>query len=95
MSCRSRKTTRRGICFNDDHSETHLSQVIERDAPTLILTRTLLENTEALARKHENVIAIDRMDDDHCRVFRNGSAETVMIEPIWYLGRFVQEILCP
>lgn len=84
-----------GYGFNDDHLETHLSQVIQRGAPTLILTRTLSENSEVIARNHGNVIAIDRLDDCQCRIFRNGSAEAVAMEPIWDLETFVQEILCP
>ena len=84
-----------GYGFNDDHLETHLSELISRGAPTLIITRSLSTNAEKIARENASVTAIDRVDDQECRIIRSGSEVKAEIAPIWDLGTFVDEVLRP
>lgn len=51
-----------GYGFNDDHLETHLRQRILNGIPTLILTRTLSDNTKSIIDGMENVIAISHFE---------------------------------
>lgn len=84
-----------GYGFNDDHLETHLSELIRRGAPTLILTRSLSENAMRLAMAHPAVTAIDYASEDDCRVIRKGQETMIAVPGIWDLGIFVDEVLRP
>ncbi|QUH20410.1 SIR2 family protein [Alkaliphilus sp. B6464] len=53
-----------GYGFNDDHLETYLKQRIISGIPTLILTRSLSQNTRNIIKGKENVISISYFKED-------------------------------
>lgn len=53
-----------GYGFNDDHLETYLKQRIINGVPTLILTRSLSQNTKDIIKDKENVVSISYYKDD-------------------------------
>lgn len=84
-----------GYGFNDDHLETHLNSLIQRGAPTVMITHTLSPNALKLAKEFPSVIAIDSSANDLCRVIKGGNETKVNLPPIWDLGVFVDEVLRP
>ncbi|TCU64443.1 SIR2-like protein [Tissierella praeacuta] len=53
-----------GYGFNDDHLETYLKKRIKDGTPTLILTRSLSENTKNIIDGKENVISISHYKEN-------------------------------
>lgn len=87
-----------GYGFNDDHLETHLKPKITSGTPALLLTFELSPNAIALARAHDNVIAIDRAvigGKEGSRVFLNRTAHNLPEKNLWDLGSFISEVLEP
>ena len=87
-----------GYGFNDDHLETHLKPRIRSGVGTLLLTRTLSPNAEALARECENVIAIQRAvlggKEGSSLIVRKAEIQLAGL-PIWELDTFISEVLEP
>ncbi|WP_176481944.1 SIR2 family protein [Paucisalibacillus globulus] len=85
-----------GYGFNDDHLETHLIDRIKRGVPTLIITRTLSENTIRIISENTNVLAIShsiKNKFDEGTLFQ-GNGKSVFLKNIdlWDLGEFIEEV---
>lgn len=85
-----------GYGFNDDHLETYLTPAIKGGKPSLMITRNLLPNAEALALAHKNVISLDQ------NTARTGTRLIVDATSIdlpgldwWDLEEFVKGVLEP
>lgn len=87
-----------GYGFNDDHLETHLTPMIRRGTPTLLLTYALSANAKALVAQYKNVAAIERISikgSEGSRIIVNGDEIAIPGTGIWDLGEFVKEVLEP
>jgi hypothetical protein len=66
-----------GYGFNDEHLETHLKKRISNGVPTLLLTRSLSQNTRKVIEDNHNVIALSYFNDDKTEgteiIFKNTS----------------------
>lgn len=85
-----------GYGFNDDHLETHLGPMIRGGKPTLLLTRTLSGNASELARQHDNVIALERVEvagNEATRVICGSVDQNYPGSKMWDLNGFIAEIL--
>lgn len=87
-----------GYGFNDDHLETHLKPRIRSGARTLLLTRTLSPNAEALARECENVVAIQRAvlggKEGSSLIVKKAEIQLADLA-LWELDTFISEVLEP
>lgn len=84
-----------GYGFNDDHLETHLTPRIKAGIPTVLLTFSLSERAEELARTNGNVTAISSAaieKPETSRVITSGNDYNYPLN-LWDLGEFVREVL--
>ncbi|WP_179288254.1 SIR2 family protein [Shouchella clausii] len=84
-----------GYGFNDDHLETHLKQRIENGIPTLILTRSLSDNTKELIQDKENIIALSYFKNDKglgTEVFYKNDLYHMVGIDIWDIEKLIEEV---
>lgn len=85
-----------GYGFNDDHLEIHLKHRIENGIPTLILTRSLSENTKNIIREKENIIALSYFNNDEdlgTQIFYKNESYQIEGIHIWDIEKLIEEVL--
>lgn len=85
-----------GYGFNDDHLETHLKHRIENGVPTLILTRSLSDNTRKIIKDKQNIIALSyfqNAESSGTEVFYNNENYQIKGINIWDIEKLVEEVL--
>lgn len=84
-----------GYGFNDDHLETHLKQRIENGIPTLILTRSLSDNTKEIIQDKENIIALSYYESNEglgTEVFYKNNTYQMDGIDIWDIEKLTEEV---
>lgn len=84
-----------GYGFNDDHLETHLKQRISNGIPTLVLTRSLSENTKEIIREKENIIALSYFKSEEVsgtEVFYNNNSYQMNDVDLWDIEKLTEAV---
>jgi hypothetical protein len=84
-----------GYGFNDDHLETHLIEQIKLGKPTLILTRSLSDNTKAVVDIYKNVCALSYYKTNSTmgtKYENNGNTQILENINLWDIGELVKEV---
>ena len=84
--------------FLQNHLETHLSPAIRGGKPTLMMTRSLSANAEALAVGYANVIALDHKVEagvEGTRMIIDKVQSFVPGVEFWDVHSFIAEVLEP
>ena len=83
-----------GYGFNDDHLQTHLTPLLKRGVPAVLLTHGLTEAAADVIQASPNSIALIHHADGTAVVTSKG-IETVPVEQWWDLEHFIKGVLEP
>lgn len=87
-----------GYGFNDVHLETHLADKIRRGIPTLMVSRTLTDNSKKVITASPHVIALESTTmhgKPSTRIYSSGNTDVFAGLSIWDVEHLVTEVFKP